>query len=311
LQAERDFSAGILQHPFTTVGKSVQHLLLLNRAATRLRLERYHHSLADSETALQHISELLVLSKGDEMKKAPLLKLQEKGMLRKALSLYGLEKWKLARAAFSTCMDNHPDSDEGRTGLLRASSRIAEHDKGDYDLLNLFKQSQVKPNSRLDVAGFAGPVRVSSFPDMGRGLVTTRDVKAGELLLVNKAIQAVYTEDLPHEILFSLNLLTNAGDKGCTTRLRIALAYKMYWTPELQKAVNGLFSGDNSGQGEAYPLDGTSVDTDSTISYVDPEIIDKVTTYNTFDLHGVKPDCSHDGLSGNDEKLPKNDADTA
>jgi hypothetical protein len=65
--------------------------------------------------------------------------------------------------------------------------RLKEAD-GNYDWVTMFRGSQ-DPFVQLDGAEFVGPVTAAQLPNRGggRGLVATRDIKTGELLVSNSA----------------------------------------------------------------------------------------------------------------------------
>lgn len=69
--------------------------------------------------------------------------------------------------------------------------RLRELQHGDYDWLSIFHKSMTQASDRrylMEAADFIGPVKLKLAPGKGRGLFLTRDVRAGELLIVEKAI---------------------------------------------------------------------------------------------------------------------------
>ena len=82
-------------------------------------------------------------------------------------------------------------TDRFRTAKKAVDTRLRELQHGDYDWLSLFRQSMTQGSERrflLEAADFIGPVKLDWAPGKGRGLFSTRDVRAGELLIVEKAI---------------------------------------------------------------------------------------------------------------------------
>jgi glutamine phosphoribosylpyrophosphate amidotransferase len=83
----------------------------------------------------------------------------------------------------------------------QAAARAREQQAGDYGFGAMHKATLSAPRDahglqtvhRLDCADYVGPVRVEQVPGKGRGLVATRDVAAGELVLAVKAdaVQAI------------------------------------------------------------------------------------------------------------------------
>jgi hypothetical protein len=70
------------------------------------------------------------------------------------------------------------------TGVEKCRLRIQEREKGSYDWIQLFRQGSM-PSARPDVADYLGPVKVSNLEHRGggRGIIATRDIKPGELLV--------------------------------------------------------------------------------------------------------------------------------
>jgi hypothetical protein len=75
--------------------------------------------------------------------------------------------------------------------IARCKQRIREQSSGIYEWATLFKEWQMKykrdslPVPRLDIADYIGPVEVRVIVERGggRGVVATRDIKCGELLV--------------------------------------------------------------------------------------------------------------------------------
>ena len=82
-------------------------------------------------------------------------------------------------------------ADRIRTEEKAVDTRIREMQHGAYDWLSLFRRSMTQRSERrylLEAADFIGPVKLEWAPGKGRGLFLTRDVRAGELLIAEKAI---------------------------------------------------------------------------------------------------------------------------
>lgn len=81
--------------------------------------------------------------------------------------------------------------DRIRTAKKAADTRIREMQHAAYDWVSLFRRSVTQESERsslMEAADFIGPVKLDWAPGKGRGLFLTRDVRAGELLIVEKAI---------------------------------------------------------------------------------------------------------------------------
>ncbi|KFY06444.1 hypothetical protein V491_08625, partial [Pseudogymnoascus sp. VKM F-3775] len=85
--------------------------------------------------------------------------------------------------------------------LERAKTRLAEQQTGDYDFRNIYSElSKLNPPT-VDRATYIGPVDIRVSPGKGRGLFTTRAVKAGELLVCEKAFAySFFDQSAPAEM---------------------------------------------------------------------------------------------------------------
>lgn len=96
----------------------------------------------------------------------------------------------------------------------------------------------------LDHATYIGPVVVKEASSYGRGLFTTKDVKAGDLLLCEKAFGYAFA-DPEHKryVTMVINMGTNQQWFGTQTELIRAIAQKMYSNPSLASAITDLHAG--------------------------------------------------------------------
>jgi len=79
---------------------------------------------------------------------------------------------------------------------LRCQYRIQQATQGisTSDMHSIFFAA-ANGESRLDISDYIGPVEIKHIPGAGRGMVTTRAVEAGELLLSCKAVCPTYAND--------------------------------------------------------------------------------------------------------------------
>ncbi|TVY93518.1 Histone-lysine N-methyltransferase [Lachnellula willkommii] len=122
----------------------------------------------------------------------------EKGLYRGALALYGLRRFKEALEMMEILVRKYPESAPGKCELDRTRLRVAEQESGVYDFKALYKATKFRP-PLMDNASYSGPIEVRNSPGRGRGLFITRPVKAGELLLCEKAFSYCFAA-LPEEM---------------------------------------------------------------------------------------------------------------
>jgi hypothetical protein len=86
---------------------------------------------------------------------------------------------------------SNADRKEFTTKAKKAFQLFNEQAEGLYDIDPLYTQGAEAEvhgiAAKLDVADYVGPVRVALVPDKGRGLVATRDIAPGELVMAIKA----------------------------------------------------------------------------------------------------------------------------
>ncbi|THH33018.1 hypothetical protein EUX98_g1219 [Antrodiella citrinella] len=217
-------------------------LLLLNRAEAYLRLGWFNSAARDGEAAM-------AMNLADSL-------LERKAFVRTTKAYYALGRYgdvqKMTRL--------HLRDSEMKALGLKASQRLKEAATAAYDWLAMYKQSQ-GPASRLDVTSYQGPVE-ARLPTKGngpRGLFVTRDVKAGELLVVSKPIASYYPEDNPgkdREIFLSHNFLTSTIGRRSHYALIDRVVQRMWDDPRVARTMDTLYAGDAL-PATCYPPTGT------------------------------------------------------
>ncbi|KDQ08784.1 hypothetical protein BOTBODRAFT_558663 [Botryobasidium botryosum FD-172 SS1] len=125
----------------------------------------------------------------------------------------------------------------------RCRDRIRET-RGDYDWDVMFENAQL-PGARIDVAEFVGPMEVQSMPHRGggRGVIATRSIKAGELILVSRAFAASFPDELYGDRVVSQNCITGQMEGTCSSEVLSQVISKIFGRPELAPLVFGLYAG--------------------------------------------------------------------
>ena len=112
---------------------------------------------------------------------------------------YGLRQWKKASGYYEELLRKFPETKtDAHEQILRSEQRINESKTGAFDIAKLYDEVYEKRNRRLDVADYKGPIKVADVPGKGKGLVATRDITQGTLLLVDKAFVISYPDE--HQI---------------------------------------------------------------------------------------------------------------
>ena len=173
----------------------------------------------------------------------------EKALYRAGKALYGLGRFSQCCDILQTLCEKYPNNFEAAKELARARLRLLEQQCGTYDFKTIYEEvSKVRP-PRLDHATFIGPVMVKISPDRGRGLFTTKAVKAGELLLCEKAFAHCYAgsseESSNGGLKFNLlvNIDTNKMTIGTQSDLITAIVQKLWRNPSLMSEFVTLYHG--------------------------------------------------------------------
>ncbi|KAG8944881.1 hypothetical protein FRC04_001414 [Tulasnella sp. 424] len=219
------YSTGLARTPSSQV-------LRLNRAMTYLKLGHGGAALSDCNYAL-----------GQNGLPASL---RVKALYRKAQALYGLGQWGEAELAFKITSSEFPSERVPcTTWAEKCRKRRQQTETGNYDWLEMYTTSLSK-TKRLDVADYKGDIEVVAFPTRGggRGVIATKDVVAGQLLLVSKAFVSAFPDDCdPPEILFIQNLITMRGQRGCGASLGTKVAERIAGDPGCARLVYDLYAG--------------------------------------------------------------------
>lgn len=144
-------------------------LLKLNLAAVFLELGYF-------EDVIAAVSEVLKLFPDEK-----------KALLRAGKAHYRLRQYDDAFTYFGKYCKLYPDDSTGNCELTNTKTRLEEQ-RGQINIPELEMQSRLDPLRKLECADYVGPVKVVDISGKGRGLVATKDIKMGTLLMVSKAL---------------------------------------------------------------------------------------------------------------------------
>jgi hypothetical protein len=168
---------------------SEETIILTNRALAHLRDGSYEAALVDT----QHPDTSSNIS--------------EKGLYRAGEALYGLRRFSECCDIFQILCERYPGNVEATNELARARARLSEQQSGIYDFKAIYEEVYQMRPPYLDHANFIGPVVVKESPGRGRGMFTTKAVKAGDLLSCEKAFAHCYADN-PEEHSLEDDLIT-------------------------------------------------------------------------------------------------------
>ncbi|KAK0717706.1 hypothetical protein B0T26DRAFT_854808 [Lasiosphaeria miniovina] len=238
------------------------HTIRLNRSLAFLKTQEYDAALSDAEFAMTSASSV----------KKPV----EKALFRKAQALYSLERYRECCEVLKDLRLEYPDNTAAKSELTRAISRLAEQTHGKYPFKQMYAEAACLQPPRLDRATYLGPVAVQPAGSRGRGLFTTKAVKAGDLLFCEKAFAHAFDDQKADSGCNTTMLIdpeSRSGTIGSQSDLINMTVQKLHRNPSLLPLITDLHHG-------AYqPVDAAEVDGQPV---VDTFLIRRIIALNCF-----------------------------
>ncbi|WQF84415.1 Putative SET domain, tetratricopeptide-like helical domain superfamily, SET domain superfamily [Colletotrichum destructivum] len=150
-----------------------------NRAHVHLLLDRQDEAIADAKASL--------IGADDQRSK----ELDSKAYFRAGSGAYNLGQYQQAKEYFEQAKKLAPEEKGAAMYLRKVEMRLREEKEGNYDLQKI--RANLTPASpRADAASFTSKTEVKESVGRGRGLFATRDIAAGEIVMVEKAFCVVW-----------------------------------------------------------------------------------------------------------------------
>ena len=162
----------------------------------------------------------------------------EKALYRTARSMYELGRFKESQNVLTALLAQYPGSEAAIRELRRLSKRIQEQDHGLFDFLAMQKAAAQESPPCLDVATYVGPVEICETENRGRGLFTTKDVAAGDLLLCEKAFSYSFLGNAS-----TMSVMDGSTLKGTKLALVEPMIHKLHRNPSLIPSITTLHHG--------------------------------------------------------------------
>ncbi|KAL4880560.1 TPR domain protein [Aspergillus karnatakaensis] len=202
-------------------------------------------------------------------------KLAEKALFRKGQALYNLERFDEAHETYAILCKEYPDNTSAKIEMDQTNARLAEQRKGQYNFVQMQKEAASMRPPHLDRATYVGPVAVRNTASHGRGLFTTKNVKAGDLLWCEKALAHEFHDPNGLKgISWVINMETEDTTIGTQTGLLARLVQKLYKHLSLIPKVTDLHHGSYKS------VDVSRTEGDPAI--VDVFLIELIATLNCF-----------------------------
>lgn len=115
----------------------------------------------------------------------------EKAWFRGAKAFYALRNYQEAHDLLERFIKESPQNKDARQELAKVKSRLEEEKWARFDWPSLSVEAR-KPIPNTDIADYVGSIRLS---DSGVW-VASHDIKAGEILLISKALVALFAPEV-------------------------------------------------------------------------------------------------------------------
>ncbi len=207
------------------------HIIHSNIAAALIKLGRYQEAY-------------------DHAKKSFDLEPSDKALFRMGQTAYELRQWTLALDNFTLIKDLNLS----REYVKKCMKRLDEAKSGNYDWLHMLEQSKDAEAPRLDVADYVGPVEIGNVPGKNKGLIASRDIGKGELLLVSKAFSSAFSSECGF-LFHSLNKHTREINSNTQGLNMINTMINLKNNPNAANDVYSLYCG-SSDRDETVPACG-------------------------------------------------------
>ncbi|KAJ5610508.1 TPR domain protein [Penicillium lagena] len=225
----------------------------LNRALAFLKLDQFDDALCD----------------------IPDPKMSEKALFCKAQALCRLRRYRECCDVFRIICQKYPGNSAASKEFTRAIKRLAEQANGRYPFKQLQLEAAKLRPPHLDRATYIGPVSVRSTNAHGRGLFTTKAVKAGDILLCEKAFAHSFVDHIgfTRSAVILINPETNRVTLGGQAELITLIVQKLYKNASLIPVVTDLHRGSYNSL-EVCEVDDAPV--------VDTFLIERIVSLNGF-----------------------------
>jgi hypothetical protein len=147
---------------------------------------------------------------------------------------------------FESCLKINKENKEAKTELAKSDARISESTSGVFDFENIMRQYLNTENLLFDAADYKSDcIKVTDLTNKSKGVIATENIKKGTLLVVSKAISAVFHSDMLKSRNFctKINVASNFHDLNDGSQNFVNTVYSMQSDPQLAKQIYSLYPG--------------------------------------------------------------------
>lgn len=173
----------------------------------------------------------------------------EKALFRIAQALYALEEFGQCSNVLNCLVRGYPQNEPAKALSTRVTDRLSEQEGARYNFKSMHGEANRLMPPILDHATFKSQVEVRDSKISGRGLFTTKAVKAGDLLLCEKAVgfsfgDKTVTKAGCSKVTVLINTETNRVKMGTNADLINIIVQKLSKNPSLMRSFTELYHGD-------------------------------------------------------------------
>ncbi|KAF2876087.1 hypothetical protein BDV95DRAFT_482850 [Massariosphaeria phaeospora] len=253
-KAIKEYSAALLQ-PATP--EEVE-IIKRNRSLALLKTKQFDAALSD--TGYPHFGS------------SP----SEKALFRAAEALYFLGRFSESCTVLEDLGTNFQGNKQALALLARARNRVSEQETGQYNFNLLQAEAKGLCPPHIDHATYIGPVDIRKTVKKGRGMFVTKAVKAGDLILCEKAFAHAHVAEnnkSNSRITVLMAIDTMKSYLGGQADLIRVIAQKLYRNPSLAPAFKKLH------HREYETVSTSSVDS---VPIVDTFLVERIMEINIF-----------------------------
>lgn len=261
---------------------NLKHDLLRNRAQVGLSLDHYEAVKADAMASLS--------GNDDDRSK------DSKALWLAGRAAYELSDYQQASELFHRMLDLTPLDDDGKRELARTKLRLTEEENGVFDFAAMLKRTSTTGKYHIEKASHLRRTVIRSTQVSGRGLYATQPIKAGDIILCEKAFIASNTPSIAASLSFMIDPIHDREMYGSHVAIWIEAVRKIFNNPSLSHHLLDLHDGKPTRrEGSTAPMIVDSMPVIDVFRF--PIIIE----YNSFafiaDKHGV---CKNNDFAGTD-----------
>ncbi|KAM3532396.1 hypothetical protein NHJ13051_000382 [Beauveria bassiana] len=137
----------------------------------------------------------------------------------------------------------YPKNHDAKSEMSRVKARLREKIDGAYSFASMYKQAS-QDSALIDCATFSEPVEVRESHGKGRGLFTVKAVKAGDLLLCEKAFVYKQCDVNSGRLSILMDVREKRGFAGGQAEILTQAIQNLYHNPEYSRPFLQLHRGD-------------------------------------------------------------------